>query len=78
MDARRLAGDPGERRHGIRAVGLRRPRRVKAEPLGLVDERHVDREMGARVADVDPEAHGGTPTRRPSCRGSRRARGGAG
>src|SRR5438034_11382635 len=55
-DIARLPADPGERRHRVRAVRFRRPHRVEAEALGLAHEVHVDRELRARVADVQAEA----------------------
>src|SRR5262249_62357795 len=57
MDLRRLSADPGERGDGVRAVRLGRPDRVEGEPLGLVDEAHVDGQPGPRVADVEAEPH---------------------
>src|SRR5207249_6419674 len=56
-DARRLPGHPGDRGHGVGSVGLGGPHRVKAEAIRLLDEREVDSERRARVADVQTEPH---------------------
>ena len=37
-DLRGLPGEPAEHGRGVRAVGLGRPDRVVAEPLGLLDD----------------------------------------
>ena len=66
-DLRRLRADPGERAHRVGAPRLGRPDRVEAEPLGLVDEVHVERDLRSRVADHQSESHrillGSSPAR---------------
>src|SRR5262249_44676784 len=57
LDARGARGNPAERREGVRAVRLRGPNRVVAEPLRLEGERR--RVVGAEhpVSDHEAELH---------------------
>ena len=56
-DALGLGGDAGQRRDGVGPVGLGRPHRVEAEPLGLLDQVDRQLELRARVADGQSELH---------------------
>src|SRR5207244_9213815 len=57
METRGTYPKPAERQERVGAVGLRRPHRVEAEPLRVLDQRQVDAELRARVADVQSESH---------------------
>ena len=60
VDVLGLRGDPGEHRHGVRAVRLGGPRDGVAEPVGLLDQR--ERLGAAAVADVQSQLHRATIT----------------
>ena len=81
LDAAGLAGEEGERRHRIRAVGLGRPHGIVAQLLGPLHQLDGDVERGARVSQMQPELHGVPPflvegIKAPAeARGNRRKRG---
>ena len=58
LDLRRLRRDVGERRHRVRPVRLGAPHRVETETLGLFDEIHVERKLGAGISNHQTETHG--------------------
>ena len=56
LDPLRRGAPPGQRRQAVRAVGLGRPDRVEAEPLGLGDRLgDAGRRAAGPVAGVQPE-----------------------
>ena len=59
-DPARARGQPGQHGGGVGTVGLGRPDRVIAEPLGLLDDGQVvgRRHAGNQVAEVHAELHG--------------------
>ncbi len=78
LQAGRVRTPPRERGERVGAVGLRRPHRVEAEPLGLLDR--FERARGRSRSPIPravPELHGGDATpapRRAPSRGERATR----
>ena len=59
LDAAGVRRQEGERRHGVRTVGLGRPHRVVAQLLGALHELHRNVDMGAGIADRQAQFHRG-------------------